>query len=86
MKPQKLPKPRDPFVQHMVKRKSGAHQKPYKTARRDAKVQMKKDYSDKHDDVSPSSLRLDINGPLVEWFNKGFLIPEPGFDSQRVHQ
>ncbi len=56
MKPQKLPKPRDPFVQHMVKRKSGAHQKPYKTARRDAKVQMKKDYSDKHDDVSPSSL------------------------------
>jgi hypothetical protein len=25
-------------------------------------------------------------GPLVEWFNKGFLIPAPGFDSQRVHQ
>ena len=56
MKRKQLPKPRDPFVQHLVKRKSGVHQKPYKTARRDAKVQMKKDYSDKHVDVSPSSL------------------------------
>ncbi len=63
MKRKPLPKPRDPFVQHLVKRKSGAHQKPYKVSRRDAKVQMKKDYSDKHVDVSLSSLR---NGPVAE--------------------
>jgi hypothetical protein len=47
MKTQKMPKPRNPFVQHLIKRKSGVHQKPYKTARRDAKVELKKDYSDK---------------------------------------
>jgi hypothetical protein len=47
MKTQKLPKPRNPFVQHLIKRKSGVHQKPYKTSRRDAKVSLKKDYSDK---------------------------------------
>ena len=86
MKQKPLPKPRDPFVQHLVKRRSGAHQKPYKVSRRDAKVQMKKDYSDKHVDVSLSSLCKYYYGPLVEWFNKGFLIPAPGFDSQRVHQ
>lgn len=63
MKQKPLVKPRDPFVQHLVKRKSGAHQKPYKVSRRDAKVQMKKDYSDKHVDVSLSSLR---NGPVAE--------------------
>ena len=56
MKQKQVPKPRNPFVQHLVKRKSGAHQKPYKTVRRDAKVEMKKDYSEKHNDVSPSSL------------------------------
>jgi len=42
MKQKQAPKPRNPFVQHLVKRKSGAHQKPYKTVRRDAKVEMKK--------------------------------------------
>ncbi len=56
MKRKALPKPRNPFVQHLVRRKSGSHQKPYKTLRRDAKVEMKKDYSDKHVDVYPSSL------------------------------
>ena len=63
MKQKPLPKPRDPFVQHLVKRKSGAHQKPYKVSRRDAKVQMKKDYSDKQTDVSLSSLNI---GPIAE--------------------
>jgi hypothetical protein len=63
MKQKQLAKPRDPFVQHLVKRKSGAHQKPHKVSRRDAKVQMKKDYSDKHDTVSLSSL---IIGPIAE--------------------
>lgn len=47
MKTQKVLKPRNPFVLHLSKRKSGVHQKPYKTARRDAKVTLKKDYSDK---------------------------------------
>lgn len=56
MKRKTLPKPRDPFVQHLVKRKSGAHQKPYKVSRRDVKVQIKKDYSDKQADVFLSSL------------------------------
>ena len=48
MKKQKTPKPRNPFVQHLVKRKTGAHNKPYKTERRDAKASLKQDYSDKH--------------------------------------
>lgn len=77
------PKARNPFVQHLVKRPSGAHEKSYKTHRRDAKVALKKnaDYSDKPL-VYLSSLS---NGPLVEWFNNGFLIRVPGFESQRVH-
>jgi hypothetical protein len=84
MKAKALPKPRDPFVQHLVKKKQGPHGKSYKTHRRDDKVVLKKstDYSDKPT-VFLSSL---INGPLVEWFNIGFLIHIPGFDSQRVHQ
>jgi hypothetical protein len=41
------PKARNPFVQHIVKRKQGAHQKPYKVSRRDAKAQLKQDCSDK---------------------------------------
>ncbi len=84
MKQRKLPKPRNPFVQHIVTKKQGAHQKSYKTERRDAKAALKRqDYSTKHIYVSLSSL---IYGPLVEWFNNRFLIYEPGFDSQRVHQ
>lgn len=43
----KTVKPRNPFVQHLVRRKQGAHQKPYKISRRDAKAQLKRDYSDK---------------------------------------
>ena len=83
MKRKSAPKPRNPFVQHLVTKKQGAHQKSYKTHRRDAKVALKKaDYSTKHYDVLLSSL---INGPLVEWFNNGFLIRVPGFDSRRVH-
>lgn len=83
MKRKSAPKPRNPFVQHLVTKKQGAHQKSYKVSRRDAKVALKKaDYSTKHYDVLLSSL---INGPLVEWFNNGFLIHVPGFDSQRVH-
>ncbi len=43
------PKVRNPFVQHLSKRPSGAHDKSYKVSRRDAKVALKKspDYSDK---------------------------------------
>lgn len=47
MKQRKLPKPRNPFVQHVIKRKSGAHDKPYKVSRRDAKVKLKQDCSAK---------------------------------------
>ena len=49
MKRKQLPKQRNPFVQHLVKKKQGAHEKSYKTHRRDAKVALKKttDYSDK---------------------------------------
>lgn len=85
MKTKALPKPRDPFVQHLVKKKQGPHGKSYKIVRRDDKVALKKstDYSDKRVVVFLNSL---INGPLVEWFNIGFLIHIPGFDSQRVHQ
>ena len=64
MKRKQLPKPRNPFVQHLVIKKQGAHEKSYKTHRRDAKVALKKnsDYSDKPK-VSLSSL---IYGPIAE--------------------
>jgi hypothetical protein len=47
MKQKQLPKPRNPFVQHLIVKKQGAHTKSYKTHRRDAKVALKKssDYS-----------------------------------------
>ena len=56
-KKREAPKPRNPFVQHLMKRPSGVHEKSYKTHRRDAKVALKKnsDYSDKPM-ASPSSL------------------------------
>ena len=59
------PKPRNPFVQHVVKRVSGAHEKSYKTHRRDAKVALKKtvDYSHKLHEIFVSSLY----GPVPEW-------------------
>ena len=47
MKKQKIPKLRNPFVQHLLKRKTSAHGKPYKVERRDAKASLKRDYSDK---------------------------------------
>lgn len=48
MKKQKIPKPRNPFVQHIVTKKQGVHQKSYKTHRRNIKVALKKaDYSEK---------------------------------------
>ena len=60
-----VPKVRNPFVQHLSKRPSGAHEKSYKTHRRDAKVALKKnsDYSTKHDDVLLNSLS---NGSVAE--------------------
>ena len=53
-----LPKPRNPFVQHLMKRPSGVHGKSYKTTRRDDKMVLKKstDYSTKHNDVLLNSL------------------------------
>lgn len=64
MKQKQLPKPRNPFVQHIVTKKQGAHTKSYKTHRRDAKVALKKssDYSDKPM-VSLNSL---ITGSVAE--------------------
>lgn len=64
MKQKQLPKPRNPFVQHLIVKKQGAHTKSYKTHRRDAKVALKKssDYSDKPK-VSLNSLN---NGPIAE--------------------
>lgn len=58
------PKARNPFVQHLVKRPSGAHEKSYKTHRRDAKVALKKssDYSDE----PIASLSSLSNGPIAE--------------------
>lgn len=70
MKKKSLPKPRNPFVQHLVKRKSGIHEKSYKTHRRDAKVALKKnsDYSAKHLNVLLNSLYTRIFCiPVPEW-------------------
>lgn len=38
------PKQRNPYVQHLVKRKSGAHQKSKKAERRDDKSKIKKEW------------------------------------------
>ena len=38
------PKPRDPFVQHLIKKKQGAHGKSKKAQRKQEKDQLKKDY------------------------------------------
>lgn len=47
MKRKAVPKQRNPFVQHLIVKKQGAHEKSYKTHRRDSKVALKKtvDYS-----------------------------------------
>lgn len=39
----KLKKERNPFVQHLIGKKQGAHQKSKKAIRRDEKVQLKKE-------------------------------------------
>ena len=39
---QKLPKARNPFVQHLITKKSGAHSKSKKAQRRDDKVDLRK--------------------------------------------
>lgn len=39
----KVPKKRNPFVQHLVGRKQGAHEKSTKVVRRDEKAQLKKE-------------------------------------------
>jgi hypothetical protein len=56
------PKPRNPFVQHLLKRPSGVHSKNHKTTRRDAKMVLKKDAdcSDKLGIVFLSSLHTRI--------------------------
>ena len=61
MKRKTIPKPRNPFVQHLVKRKSTVHGKPYKVSRRDAKVQLKRDCSDKLNVFQNS-----LNGSVAE--------------------
>lgn len=40
---QKSPKQRNPFVQHIITKKSGAHGKTKKAIRRDDKAQLKKE-------------------------------------------
>lgn len=39
----KLPKVRNPFVQHLAKTSAGAHGKPYKVKRQKEKVALRKD-------------------------------------------
>lgn len=43
MKKKKLPKERNPFVQHLITKKQGAHQKSKKSQRRDDKIKLKKE-------------------------------------------
>lgn len=47
MKRKPIPKERNPFVQHLIKKKQGAHQKSKKAERQQDKIQLKKDYLDK---------------------------------------
>ena len=46
-KKNKIPKPRNPFIQHLVKKKSGVHVKSKKAQRRDDKIKIKK-HSDEY--------------------------------------
>ena len=46
MKKKSLPKPRNPYVSHMLNRKSGSHEKSKKAIRRDSKIKIKKDLRD----------------------------------------
>lgn len=39
----KSPKERNPFVQHLITKKQGAHEKSKKAVRRDEKAQLKKE-------------------------------------------
>ena len=47
MKKKLPPKPRNPFIQHLVMRKSSVHGKTKKAIRQQEKIQLKKDYLDK---------------------------------------
>lgn len=83
----KLPKERNPFVQHLVSKTGGGyHGKSKKAQRRDDKASLRKGNSNQDDFDKVITFSKSSFGPLVEWFNKGFLIPAPGFDSQRVLQ
>lgn len=42
MRKTSIPKPRNPFVQHLIIKKQGAHQKPYKVQRQKDKIALKK--------------------------------------------
>lgn len=42
-KQKELPKERNPFVQHLMNRRGGIHQKSKKAVRRDEKAQLKKE-------------------------------------------
>ena len=45
MKRKSAPKPRNPFVQHLVVKKQGAHSKPYKAERANQKKELKRELS-----------------------------------------
>lgn len=44
MKHKKLPKPRNPFVQHLVTKKQGIHQKPKKSEKIKERAKLKKEW------------------------------------------
>jgi hypothetical protein len=46
MKRNKMPKERNPFVQHLIKKKCGAHNKSKKAQRRDDKISLRKNIKD----------------------------------------
>jgi hypothetical protein len=47
MKRPPSPKPRNPFVQHLMGKKQGAHQKSKKAQRQQDRIKLKKEYQDK---------------------------------------
>ena len=44
MKRKPQPKQRNPFVQHLITKKQGAHQKPKKTERKNEKMKLRKEW------------------------------------------
>ena len=67
----KMPKERNPFVQHLISKSGGGvHQKSKKAQRRDGKIALRKGKNNQDDFDKVITFSKSSYGPLVEWLNK----------------